>query len=341
MRLGIPGGLLFYTYEPFIRTFFSELGAETEYSTESSREILRLGRENCVDEACLPIKIFIGHVMKLLETCDSVVVPRLVSCEKNQSICPKFDGLPELVKSGTGKSNFSFTEPFRLYDERSMLRNLTLEVKRLGLKSGAVKKAFYEGLKNQRNTTLGLKEWNYTYKVFLSGHPYHVYDKFANRSIIEKLHTLDIGVITEEWVGGLEKKKQMEGLIKNPYWIFFINNYGAAKKFVSEKSIDGILALSSFCCGTDAFTLEMIKNDVGDETPFMVLKLDEQSGNAGIETRLEAFQEILKRRRLSQDYEIQHIKKPFNENFMKENLLYEDDIPAFGKPPHVDETVFQ
>ncbi|MEG1996222.1 MAG: acyl-CoA dehydratase activase-related protein, partial [Oscillospiraceae bacterium] len=58
MRIGVPGGLLFYSYEPFIRTFFNELGVEVRYSTISNKDILNMGTKNCVDEACLPIKVF-------------------------------------------------------------------------------------------------------------------------------------------------------------------------------------------------------------------------------------------------------------------------------------------
>ena len=58
MKIGIPGGLLYYRYEPFIRTFFNELDRDIEYSTVSTREILELGIRNCVDEACLPMKVF-------------------------------------------------------------------------------------------------------------------------------------------------------------------------------------------------------------------------------------------------------------------------------------------
>ncbi len=65
MKIGIPGGLLYYKYEPFIRTFFNELEADTEYSTVSSKEILDLGARNCVDEACLPMKIFSRSCRKL------------------------------------------------------------------------------------------------------------------------------------------------------------------------------------------------------------------------------------------------------------------------------------
>lgn len=45
----------------------------------------------------------------------------------------------------------------------------------------------------------------------------------------------------------------------------------------------------------DAFVSDMLRLHLGD-IPFMVLKLDEHKGNAGLETRIEAFVDMLERR---------------------------------------------
>lgn len=292
MRIGVPGGLLFYRYEPFIRTFFNEMGVEVTYSTVSNKDILNMGTRNCVDEACLPIKIFHGHVMKLQRDCDFIAIPRIMNCEFGQSICPKFEGLPELVKSGTQKSNYIFSNPIQMYDKKKMLKGLQTEAKQIGISKHKVKEAFLCALENQQNTNRGICEKGYGYRVFLAGHPYHIYDSFVNMNLFEKLHNLNMGIITEEWVSRCSKRNEMKDLMKDPYWLFFVNNFGAAKVLESEGSVDGIIYLSSFCCGTDSFIIEMIKNN--SKLPLLVLKLDEQTGEAGFDTRLEAFQEMLK-----------------------------------------------
>ena len=61
MKIGIPKGLLYYKYYPFIETFFTELGAEIILSPDTNKDILNEGVKNCVDDACVPIKIFHGH----------------------------------------------------------------------------------------------------------------------------------------------------------------------------------------------------------------------------------------------------------------------------------------
>jgi len=293
MKIGIPGGLLYYKYEPFIRTFCNELGGDAEYSVTSSKEILDLSTKNCVDEACLPMKLFHGHVSKLQKTCDYVVLPRIMKCEFGESICPKFEGLPELVSSGTGKSNYIFTKPIYMNDQKKFKRTLKRDCKTLGIKTNRFEQAFKLALENQRNTSRGIQDAGYRKTVFLGGHPYNIYDSFANMNLINKLHKLDIGVITEEWVSQHVKKEELVHLIKQPYWLFLINNYASAMALHRKGEIDGIVYVSSFSCGTDSVTIEMIKNDIGN-LPMLILKLDEQTGEAGLNTRLEAFSEVLK-----------------------------------------------
>lgn len=293
MKIGIPGGLLYYKYEPFIRTFFNEIGIDTEYSIVSNKETLDIGSRNCVDEACLPMKVFHGHVSKLQKTCDYVIIPRIMSCEFGESICPKFEGLPELVASGTGQSNFIFSDPIYLNNRGKLKKAFKKECSKIGISQSRFEKAFNLAMTNQRNTSKGLKEMDYGKQVFLAGHPYNIYDNFANMNLIDKLHKLDIGVITEEWVSKFDKEEQLKGLMKQPYWLFFIQNFAAAMALIEKKEIDGIVYVSSFCCGTDSFTIDMIKNRIGN-FPMLILKLDEQTGEAGFNTRLEAFSEVLK-----------------------------------------------
>lgn len=43
MRVGIPKGLLYYKYHPFLNRFFTELGAEIVTSNDTNRDILDEG----------------------------------------------------------------------------------------------------------------------------------------------------------------------------------------------------------------------------------------------------------------------------------------------------------
>ncbi|MDD2554701.1 MAG: acyl-CoA dehydratase activase-related protein, partial [Desulfotomaculaceae bacterium] len=98
MKIGIPRSLLYYYYYPLWRVFFEELGAEVVLSSHSAKGILAEGLKNAVDEVCLPVKMFYGHVLDLAGKADMIFLPRIVSVEKREYICPKILGLPDMIR---------------------------------------------------------------------------------------------------------------------------------------------------------------------------------------------------------------------------------------------------
>jgi predicted nucleotide-binding protein (sugar kinase/HSP70/actin superfamily) len=90
--------LFYYRFAPFWEIFFSALGAEAVFSDPTNKRILDDGVRSCVDEACLPIKLFYGHVLNLKDRVDYILVPRFTSISKNEYICPEFGGLPDMIR---------------------------------------------------------------------------------------------------------------------------------------------------------------------------------------------------------------------------------------------------
>ena len=97
-KVGIPRGLFYYQFYPLWRSFFEELGAEIIVSDNTTRKILDDGVKKCVDEACLPVKVFYGHIASLKDKVDYLFIPRYTSISKKEYICPKFGGLPDMIK---------------------------------------------------------------------------------------------------------------------------------------------------------------------------------------------------------------------------------------------------
>lgn len=296
MRIGVPKGFFYYTYRPFIETFFRNMNISVVYGDDSDQRILKQGIGICTDEACFPIKLFHGQVKDLSARCDKLVVPRIMRTEYGESICPKIEGLPDMAEKAA-PGQMIFTEPLYLDDRRALKKTLWKGCRELGVKKPVFQDSFEKAADMQKKSIRGYDENDYRFKVFLAGHPYHLYDRFANLNLLEKLHNMDIGVITEERVARAEKEKGLayRELIKKPYWTFFVSLFGSVK-FLEKRGIDGVVYLSSFSCGTDSFTIEMLKNNL-EKLPLLVLKLDEQRGEAGFDTRLEAFLDVLKRRR--------------------------------------------
>ena len=62
MKIGLPRGLLYHSYGPFMEAFLSELPAEIIISEETDRDILDRGTAACIDDACLPVKVYAGQM---------------------------------------------------------------------------------------------------------------------------------------------------------------------------------------------------------------------------------------------------------------------------------------
>jgi len=101
IRIGIPRALQFYQSYPMWRTYFEALGAEVVISPPTNRDILSSGARIVADVTCLPVKVYMGHVLWLRQhgNVDSVFVPAIRSVEMGALHCSKFQGLPDLVRS--------------------------------------------------------------------------------------------------------------------------------------------------------------------------------------------------------------------------------------------------
>lgn len=295
MKVGFPKGFLYFKYYPFFKNFFNELGAEIITSEDTNKKILDEGVKYCVDEACLPIKIFHGHVASLRNKCDVMLIPRIMQIRKREYICPKFCGLPEMILNTIPDVPRAITAPFYAVSE-SKLYSFAMEAgQEITSSKTAIKRAFKTAIFEQNKFKTRIKNENYSINVALVGHPYNLYDNFINMNLVKKLNNLGVGVITEESINDELIDNEVKKLYKRPFWTFARNSYGFAVHSHKNKLVDGIIYISSFACGIDSVIVELIKDNIG-ESPFMILKVDEHTGEAGLDTRIEAFVDMLERR---------------------------------------------
>ena len=78
------------------------------------------------------------------------------------------------------------------------------------------------------------------------------------------------------------------------------NDISSLERIIANHKVDGVILMSAFPCGPDSMTNDMLVRLVKD-VPILTIILDNQSGSAGLETRLESFVDILRFRRASAD----------------------------------------
>lgn len=315
MRVGIPRGLLYYYYYPLWATFFETLGAEVIVSKKTNKWIVDNGVKNTVDEACLPVKVYHGHVIDLKDQVDFIFIPKIMSIYKNEYICPKFCGLPEMIRSSI-KDLPSMIDT--VIDFRKSKRKLSETVYEIGSYITKDRKkinfAFEEALKNHHaykgQIKKGLlpidieegknvcfeKKWTKHPKIVLLGHPYNIYDKYLSMDIIKKLRKYEIQVMTQDSFDPKDIHEKAAMMDKKMFWSFGRKILGAALYAMEQEDIQGIIYLSSFGCGLDSVIADIAERRIrrDSQKPFILLTLDEHTGEAGIDTRIEAFVDMIK-----------------------------------------------
>ncbi|MCB2291036.1 acyl-CoA dehydratase activase-related protein [Clostridium sp. CS001] len=300
MRVGVPKGLLYYKYHPFIERFLIELGVEVITSTDTNKNILDKGVKYCVDEACLPMKIFHGHIVDIKDKCDLLIIPRIMRLRQREFICPKFCGLPEMVLYSIPDMPKVMIEPIYATNEEELYDWCKKLGKMITRNNSKIRSAFKKALEEQKNFKFGIKDEGFKKNIALVGHPYNIYDNFINMNIVEKLNKLGVGVITEEYITKEQIQLEVKSLFKRPFWTFAANAYGFTTSIAKNKEVDGAIYISSFACGIDSVVIELIEEKIED-FPFLVLKVDEHTGEGGIDTRIEAFIDMIERKKNNED----------------------------------------
>ena len=137
--------------------------------------------------------------------------------------------------------------------------------------------------------------------VALISHGYNIYDERASMKIFDKLEKLGVNVYTALQ---LTDEQMQEGLVatgSHRYWANSAEMTGAAGHYLKDNRIDGIITLNAFGCGPDSLMIEsMIRKAKDIGKPLLSLTIDEHTGEAGFITRLEAFIDMLFRKKRSQ-----------------------------------------
>lgn len=323
MTIGIPRGMSFYNSYPFYYGFFSALGIKIILSDITTKETMSKGASLVVTETCLPIKIYVGHVLNLLDKgIDKIFVPSIQSIAPKIYNCSKIRGLPDLIRNVV-KRNFTIIEATIDKSEKKhgFYEFLQEAVKPFGITDiDKIKKASKEGWKVYNNFHIMSKSGmsykkaiNYALqgKVFIENkskehpitvalisHGYNIFDERASMKIFDKLEDMDVNVKSSLQLSDEQMDDGILSLGQKMYWANEREMTGAAGYFMKDASIDGLITLTAFGCGPDSLMCErIIRHAKRYNKPLLHLTIDEQTGEAGFITRLEAFIDMLFRKK--------------------------------------------
>lgn len=335
MKIGFPRALFYYDYFPFWAGFFNSLGIEIVISPPTNRQIMEQGLKKVSDETCLPIKLLAGHI-QALENVDAIFLPRMVSVEKNTYTCPKFLGIPESILQAvpSGIPVLTVNVNWRK-GKRQVLKDLQVLGLQLAKGRADIRKAFTHGQEWQkRYSNSSCTGWDFEksrqeigsaaqdkaefsnstpsrnepgrLRMALVGHSYLTHESYASLNLLERLRKkAEVELI--QYVEQEEIDNHLSGLRKKLFWNHAKQIYGAGHKFITDPEVDGIIYLSCFGCGTDSMVQGLLASSAREiHKPYMMITLDEHSGEAGLVTRLEAFLDMVERRKFHENYISSH-----------------------------------
>ena len=304
MKIGIPRALLYYKYGHLWQQFWQECGAETIISGPTDRHLIKAGTEVALDELCLPVKIFLGHIRFLATQADRLMLPHLIKVEPDAFICPKFMGLPDLVAHTLPwlknqllvvKVGPKRPDMFRSLSKAASQINLPVPAKIAG--SGlAGESPALTTIKSYQSPAALHPEPQLT--IGLLGHPYCLYDSCFNLNLLQILKTNSIQFLTPEMVPPAYHGVGAGRLNKKLFWTLGRSQFDGLEWMLHlETKVAGFIHLASFACGLEAVVGDMLERRVKENNkPFLRLNFEEHSGEAGLLTRVEAFLSMLQYR---------------------------------------------
>ena len=298
ITIGIPKALLYYKYSELWTSFFEELGCEIIVSPNTSKKILEDGIKFSLDESCMAMKIYMGHVYYLIDKCDYILVPRLKCIKKHEKLCTNFSALYDLVNNIFDKKLINYNVDVD-HKEDELYAFVTMGLS-LGFSYRKIVSAYHIAKEKEKM----LKEREISkqksiiassnkIKILLAGHPYNLHDEFIGKQIENVLEKNNIEIIYSDKYDTKYLEQEVKKISPKNYWTYNKEIIGAISHY--QELVDGIILITSFPCGPDSLSNEMILRNV--KIPITNLIIDEANSDTGLLTRIESFIDILEERR--------------------------------------------
>jgi predicted nucleotide-binding protein (sugar kinase/HSP70/actin superfamily) len=321
--VGIPRALLYYKYFPMWSAFLKKLGAEVIVSEDTNQKLVARGASLVVSDTCLPVKVFVGHVLSLSDRCDRILIPVVRSTSKKVYNCSRFLALPDLAKAVVPhvppileiEFDYSRGKGYLYRQIFDLGRNFTgnpFKIKEAAEYAWQIHQRYHELTVSHRLTRiqaidlldngkpLEIKDAdNNGLTIGIAGHPYVLHDPQVSHNLIKRLHKEGINILTPEMAPELPDSNgnghtEFTGLAKN-YWESEEDVLGAGEYYTRIK-VDGIIGIMAFACGPDSMMMSLVQRKArAAGIPYMSLTVEEHTAEAGVVTRLEAFLDMIYR----------------------------------------------
>ncbi|NDV25338.1 activase [Desulfovibrio sp. JC010] len=299
--IGMNRSLLMNTWFPLFNTFFKKMGFGVRLPDKIDPDSI----EQKGAPFCHPVELAHGGLGELLglET-DHIFLPHLRSMPLKSGdrscTCVLVQGEPYYLKSAFPElEKRSLLAPvIHMQDGEEQLRKALLQTAAVlkvdvaravdALEAAlAAQEQFFSDLRRKGEEFMAALDESDRQGMVLFGRPYNAFSSWANKSIPAKFATRGVEIIPCDMLPRSEKC----GSELNMYWATGEQIMDSAKQAAEHPKLFGTY-ITNFSCGPDSFLLGHFRKVMGSK-PSLTLELDSHTADAGIETRIEAFLDIV------------------------------------------------
>jgi predicted CoA-substrate-specific enzyme activase len=299
--VGIPRAFSVHTLYPLYSWFFHELGIRTFLSTEVAHE----GVARSESTYCFPAEIAHGAVQDCLDKgADYVLLPHfrdMPSYEEkvHANFCPITQSLPYYIEKAfpdvdkqkwlplVVSFKFGDAKALELFAHCTARLGIGFEETRAAFEKAMDKqRAYFDAIKLMGREALEEARRAERPVIAILGRPYNAFTQEANMGIPRKFTSRGYSIVPFDILPFHD-----EEIFPNMYWYYGQQDVKAANLLKNEDNIY-LTYITNFSCAPDSFILHYIKWAMGQK-PFLVLELDSHSADAGVDTRVEAFLDII------------------------------------------------
>ncbi len=322
---------------PLYNNFFKRLGFNTVLAEEIDQE----GVKMVSSSFCFPAEISHGMFMNLLKTNpDFIFLPQVIELfvpnsslrgegREHHCVCMLSQSEPYFLRSAFRNISPEIISPVLDFSEGwETMENEFIKVGRqLARNDKKSREAFRYAFKefdqfNIKKKELGdkllkeLEEDKSKIAVVLFGRSYNAFVQEANLGIPGKIASRNISVIPYDCL-----RYDNEESVENMTWAVGQEMLKAASFVKKHPMLFGVY-ITNFSCGPDSFLIGYFR-DIMKTKPSLTLELDSHSADAGINTRIEAFIDIVNK------YVKLQIKDKADTTFRMAEFRFDNEKPVY------------
>jgi predicted CoA-substrate-specific enzyme activase len=300
-RIGIPKALTTHSLYPLYSTFFSGLGMDVVLSDIDPR-----GEFKSNAGFCFPAQIAHGAVLDLVQHgVELIFLPHVMRMPRREAwnesyLCPITQASPYFLAKAYPQIHL--LAPLLDFSDGYAASSALVEVavNELGHAREFAERQCTKAVRAQTEAESDVQKLGQAAlaqaiagnnpAIVLAGHSYNAFTPEGSQSVGKKLSSMGVAAIPSDCLIPAGA---------GPTSWHFGNQVMNAVNVVKQNANLFLLCVSNFSCTIDAFTQSVLASEMGSK-PYLILEIDAHTADAGVQTRLEAFLDIVRNFRAGQ-----------------------------------------